>query len=362
MFEYTKTLQDAKKEMQETIELLRNKGYHIFQKNQPLENGYAIDKYTIKSKKKAENVVVLSSGLHGIEGFIGHSMTILFLRKFLKEINERTEVILYHIINPFGMDHYQRTNHNNVDLNRNYVSDFTVLHNEAYETIQAIFKPKPLSNLIKENALFYTTLTSAIAKHGASSLSNAILLGQNIDNNGLYYTGTTIEKENQYIIEEAKLIASASYKKTIWIDLHSGYGPKDQMSIINSKYEKELTKRLKENISYQAIIGSQDDMYESTGDIIEYLYGIFQTKKQWFYGTCFEFGTSGTSLINNLATLKALTFSNHIHFNPNNDKITKQVQEMMWRQFVPESEVWKIKASNDFFAATADLFTFFEMI
>jgi predicted deacylase len=361
MFQYPNSLQEAKTEIKTEIEKLKAKGYHIFHSAHPLEDGYEIDKYTIKSKKKPRSVVVLSSGLHGIEGYVGHCATIEFLQEFLPKINQYTEVILYHIINPYGMDHYQRTNKNNVDLNRNFIPQGTTVSNENYQLIQEFFAPKKVTNLLLEGTKFYASLMNEIRKHGAPKLNRAILLGQNIDPQGLYFTGLKRQEQTEYIINEAKDLNKEKYEQIIWLDIHTGYGPKDQMSIINSKYEIDTTIDMIETLNYPLILGAKnEDIYNSFGDIIEYLYQLNKTKT--FYGTCFEFGTVGNTLLHNINTLKALTFANHLHFMELDTNISTQIHMMMQKYFMPQDEVWRIKASHDFHQATTDILTYFKII
>ena len=83
--------------------------------------------------------VVHSSGTHGIEGYLGSAIQLRFLHElFLQHEKQlRTnivrapptkntpvkKVLLIHAINPHGMRHHRHTNENNVDLNRNVLSD-----------------------------------------------------------------------------------------------------------------------------------------------------------------------------------------------------------------------------------------------
>src|SRR3546814_19590214 len=71
----------------------------------------------------AENVVLIVSGTHGPEGFMGSAAQIALLNKVaLGAQNPRNiKVVLVHAINPWGFAHVSRTTENNVDLNRNFI-------------------------------------------------------------------------------------------------------------------------------------------------------------------------------------------------------------------------------------------------
>lgn len=68
-------------------------------------------------------VLVLSSGLHGVEGFFGSAVQLAWLAQFASatELPPEIKVVLVHVINPFGMAWLRRGNENNVDLNRNFL-------------------------------------------------------------------------------------------------------------------------------------------------------------------------------------------------------------------------------------------------
>lgn len=91
------------------------------------------------NKEEEEVNIIHCSGTHGIEGYLGSAIQLRFLHElFLQQEKQlRTnnvhapptkntpvkKVLLIHAINPYGMRHHRRTNENNVDLNRNVLSD-----------------------------------------------------------------------------------------------------------------------------------------------------------------------------------------------------------------------------------------------
>jgi len=87
--------------------------------------------------------VIHSSGVHGVEGYLGSAIQLRYLHELLLQNEEmmkscradngtqvpETEspmkgrkVLLIHAVNPNGMRHHRRTNENNVDLNRNVLT------------------------------------------------------------------------------------------------------------------------------------------------------------------------------------------------------------------------------------------------
>src|SRR3990172_5611386 len=69
-----------------------------------------------------EHWLVLTSGLHGIEGGLGAVMLDLFVREFAPRLDPRTTgIALVHPVNPWGMRFGRRMNASGGDLNRNFV-------------------------------------------------------------------------------------------------------------------------------------------------------------------------------------------------------------------------------------------------
>lgn len=89
--------------------------------------------------KSNEDMIDLihSSGVHGVEGYLGSAVQIRFLHELVNRNEDHLvvtnkslatkykmrRILLIHSVNPFGMRHHRRTNKNNVDLNRNALSE-----------------------------------------------------------------------------------------------------------------------------------------------------------------------------------------------------------------------------------------------
>ena len=97
-----------------------------------------------------DNVVTLTSGLHGIEGFFGSAVQLAFLKERAATLNlpSNAAIILIHALNPFGFAWRRRWNENNVDLNRNFLTDYSFLERdpEYEESRDAYARLNPLLN------------------------------------------------------------------------------------------------------------------------------------------------------------------------------------------------------------------------
>ncbi len=353
MFSYSHNYEEMKNDLFSELHLLKTKGYHILTKKVNIIDDLFIDKITIKSKKEVKNRLILSTGLHGIEGYVGHSCIKTFFGELINTLNPTTEVIIYHGINPFGMKNYRRTNENNVDLNRNFSKNNFQSSNDGFEVVKNFFTPKVYRSPKTANLSFYTSLAKLIIKHGIVTLKEATLKGQKSLNNGLCYSGEKYQESTKFILLELDKLF-IEIKNVVWIDIHTGYGPRYQMSIVNSQYDTTSTSDMVEIINYPLILGlNGDDFYEIDGDMLEKTYNIHKKQKAKcnLYATCFEFGTLGESTKNSIASLKAMVFENDSYFKKQTPKFNNYSLKLIKEQFLPSSLKWRKKAEEDFLQA-----------
>ncbi len=361
MFIYSENYEFMKEDLQKELLLLTEKGYIVTTTKTTIINNLGIDKITIKRQDNATNRLIFSTGLHGIEGYVGHACLKTFFKDLLPTLSSNTEVIIYHGINPFGMKNFRRTNENNIDLNRNFTKNNFQNTNEGYNLLKAFFTPKKYHHKVTANLGFYTTLISLVKKHGVAALKDAILRGQKVLKDGLYYSGETIQPSTSYILEELNNLVFKDTNNVVWIDLHTGYGPRYQMSIVNSQYEKTSTSEMIKHLNYPLILGMNvEDFYEIDGDMLEKTYDIYHELNPAcsLFATCFEFGTLGDSLLNTISSLKAMVFENSAYFQNQNQSFNKYALKLIKEQFLPSAEKWRVKAEQDFLQAMQGIISY----
>ena len=100
-----------------------------------------------------ERALVVFSGTHGPEGFVGSAAQIALLRELASRADALSvRLVLVHAINPWGFAHISRTTENNVDLNRNFI-DWTQAPpaNAHYAELHPILCPQQWSPEILES-------------------------------------------------------------------------------------------------------------------------------------------------------------------------------------------------------------------
>ena len=96
--------------------------------------------------RNPRRAVVVSSGLHGVEGFFGSAAQLAWLRLLRQggaSIPGGTLVVLLHAIDPFGFAWRRRVDEGNVDLNRNFLDDGETYTGtpEHYDLVHRLLNP-----------------------------------------------------------------------------------------------------------------------------------------------------------------------------------------------------------------------------
>jgi hypothetical protein len=172
----------------------------------------------------AADLLVVSSGCHGIEGYCGSGIQ----RALLADAGFRAEarragiaVVHLHALNPWGFSWWRRVTQENVDLNRNF-HDFTqpLPANPGYEELAPWLVPPTWPPP--------DTVTAALdgwaAAHGERAFQAAVTSGQHNHPEGLFYGGRDPTWSNvalRHVLREP----FARAQRIAWIDVHTGLGP-----------------------------------------------------------------------------------------------------------------------------------------
>lgn len=184
----------------------------------------------------AENLLVLMSGVHGVEGFAGSAIqTGLFQENIVAKLPQNTGLVMIHAINPYGFAHLRRFNEDNVDLNRNFINhDEPYPANKGYESLADVIAPKSHSSLAQVASTLKILWLRLL--HGSSSLQEAVSRGQYTHPYGLFYGGNSAVWSNRTLHAIVDRYLSAA-RNTIVIDFHTGLGPYGYGEIIVSEPE-----------------------------------------------------------------------------------------------------------------------------
>jgi hypothetical protein len=170
-------------------------------------------------------VVVVSSGLHGVEGFAGSAVQAAWLEDGprRKALPPDCGLIFLHGLNPFGFAWRRRTNEENVDLNRNFL-----LSGEPYagapphygELDRLFNPPSPPSRWDP----FLLKALLAELRMGRGTLRQTLPVGQYEFPKGLFFGGRSASQTHRILGEQLPGWLPA-VEDVLHLDLHTGLGP-----------------------------------------------------------------------------------------------------------------------------------------
>ena len=326
---------DVRENLKQRVTELRKSGVTVEVSEYAIDESdeLYIDNIYLPATKEKENLVIVTTGVHGIEGYIGSVMLDVFFEEIYTGIDtENTGVLVVANVNPYGMKYHRRYNENNVDLNRNFIIDwenFDLASNKDYPEVKEFLQPEgKIGNALWHEVGFYLSLAKEALTKGADKVSDALLTGQYEYANGVYYGGTGDEKSTTYLKGVFDDCLEGEYKNLVHIDIHSGYGPRYNMVIFNSVYEIMTEAETKKAFNYDYVIShDSESFYATTGDTTDFFYRLAESKntEKEIFSTCFEFGTIGDSFIDSILSLKYTVDENRQHWYPTENKTTKEV-------------------------------------
>ena len=175
-----------------------------------------------------ERVLLIVSGVHGVEGFAGSAVQLAALNS-LPTLGSDMALVVIHALNPYGMANLRRFNGNNVDLNRNFhfSRDGWQGEPEGYAALDKFFNPPRPPSI----DLFYLRAFLAWARFGNACVRQAVTGGQYHYPKGLYFGGNSLEPEASGYIAWLKGSSLLNVDKLMVVDFHNGLGRFGEQSL-----------------------------------------------------------------------------------------------------------------------------------
>lgn len=303
------------------------------------------------------NVLIHSSGIHGIDGFAGSAIQCSILDKHLPgDIPNETAIVFIHCLNPYGMSHLRLFNENGVDLNRNYDSHKLVekkVVDDAYTDLRDVLNPpeEPFWWDFK----FYVAIMEALFVDGYSEdrLRYGIYTGQNTNSKDLFYIGKETQQSYTKILSWLKE-NFPSVKNIAHLDVQTGFGSYGTDTIFPLSSDdpdsvnlfKVFNDKLKSNDS------NDFSSYEKGGTFKQ----AVRENWEWsiYNGITQNFGTYADD-----HKLKSLIQENYFHNKNKNFSIEHFSKQNLLRTFYPPSNLWKSRVLENGVEAFEKCFTSF---
>lgn len=306
-----------------------------------------VDICYIPPKNKSTKLLILTSGTHGVEGYVGHAVQELFIHEFLNpELIGDLGVLIIHGLNPYGFKHYRRVTENNVDLNRNSDIDpdlFKTVNSGYAELVDFLNPTEPVNTGSMHNRFFAVAAIRKILKASLPVLRQAVLQGQYQFPDGLYYGGQSLEPQIAEIAPLIKKVAEP-YEKVLAIDLHTGYGERGKLHFFPNPPEDSLKKKQTEELfeGYSIDWGDNADFYTITGDFSGYIGKLIPHKD--YIPMTFEYGTMDSQkTMGSIRSIHNMILENQgVHYGYRKEKDQRKVEKNLLEMYYPSDSKWRL--------------------
>jgi hypothetical protein len=311
----------------------------------------------------ASRVLLVVSGTHGVEGFCGSGLQTGLLRSGrVGELPNGVKVVLVHVLNPFGMAWLRRVNEDNVDLNRNFIEDYShPPENKDYSLLADVIAPGDFSQeRVREArrqllAFAENMAESELRKLGVREpsdelqayaqslgelrLRNAIHRGQYTHPKGLQFGGTTQVWSNK-VFRDIVEVHVVGADRVVLIDLHTGLGPYGHGTcLLNEPIESKAYERARAwwGNTVTSTKSAESPSSDITGSL-KHAFARMLSKDTQATAITLEFGT-----FDPLDVFFAMQAENWLHhYGDKNDPRAGQIKQEMLRVFYPHSDDhWK---------------------
>jgi hypothetical protein len=280
----------------------------------------------------ASRMLVVLSGVHGVEGFCGSAIQTGMLR-LGPPAHADTAVLHIHAINPYGFSHLRRVTHENVDLNRNFVDFGKPLPvNAGYGEIHDALLPATWPPSREAEA----TLAAYREKHGARGVQRAIGLGQHAHADGMFFGGRAPTWSNRSFRAVLRDYGTQA-REMASVDIHTGLGPYGVGERIFASFDNGVLPRARQ------WWGELTDVHTGSSTSIP-LTGPIQTAlfeecpQAAHIGICLEFGTYPNERV-----MPALRAEHWMHRHGADDGMQAQhIKQALKDAFYPDADDWKL--------------------
>jgi hypothetical protein len=168
--------------------------------------------------------VVVSSGLHGVEGFFGSAVQVALLEEQLGGfvMPDGVGLVLVHGLNPYGMAWGRRVDADNVDCNRNFLRDGEAWEGcpPGYDALNRLLNPSGPPPAVDP---FLLIAGYKLLRHGMPALRETVAGGQYDHPLGLFFGGSGPSTTHRVLAAHLRRWIGPA-RRVLHIDLHTGLG------------------------------------------------------------------------------------------------------------------------------------------
>ncbi len=329
---------------QHILQLARDNGFFVSLSQARLARGACNERlcttyftsFTPDDRRIAKALIVIS-GVHGIEGHIGHLAQCRILENKMRlELPDDTGLVLVHLVNPWGMSHGRRVDEQNIDVNRGCHFDGHGA-NALYNEVRSLVEPARL-----DNELLNALRAKISSEQERRAFFAAAVSGQWHAPNGIFYGGDRTCMSGELLAIACQQPFLAKLKQAVAIDVHSGLGPRGQGTLLcplpsSEGAEADKTRRIFGETVQFINAGKPTITTGVNGDYLPAMKKRLGPKCD-FTGIALEMGTTTV-----LESFPPLVFENALRHNPKladatNQELVREQLAMFRRTFAPLDE------------------------
>lgn len=311
-----------------------------------------VDVLYLPAQVERRRLLVLSSGVHGVEGFTGSAIQRMFMQEFVKpHLLERSGVLIIHAVNPYGFKHLRRVTEANVDLNRNSDTDRRLFatRNPGYPALMHLLNADTkVATRSAGNIFFHLRVAAHIATTSLRAVRQAAAQGQYEFPMGILYGGREFEPQ---IRDLAPAIEATlhDYPLVMNIDLHTGYGARGVLHLFPNPLTNATARAAMEQVFAGQTIdwGDGKDFYTITGDFPGYIGQL--ADRALYLPMTFEYGTRDSqTTLGAIRTLQIVALENQgVHHGYASEADAARVRHDFRELFDPSSPAWRTKVIQE---------------
>lgn len=283
-------------------------------------------------------VAIVSSGLHGVEGFFGSAVQLAWMTGNLPRLTlpADTTLVLLHALNPYGFAWRRRCNEENADLNRNFLlpgEDFQGSP-EHYSHFDRFFNPPSPPSPWEP---FRLKTIALLLRYGLRMLKETLPVGQYDFPQGLFFGGHHPSKTQAILATHLpRWIGNADH--VLHLDLHTGLGQRGTYKLLLGQSTlPERVQWLTQQFGADVVEISQPGgtSYRTRGSLGAWCRGTFSHCRYDF--ALAEFGTYPI-----LSVLEALRAENRVHcWGKPDSAVWERSKRRLVEVFAPADRRWR---------------------
>lgn len=282
--------------------------------------------------------LVVSSGVHGVEGFLGSAVQLALLNRIENEgVPNGLRYVFIHAVNPFGFSRLRRTNEDNIDINRNFLLDKNAFQGapEMYGQLGDFLNPKSPPSMFEP---FRLKALYQIWRYGYLSIKQAIAGGQYEFSRGLFFGGSA-PSQSYRVVETHCSEWIGKSMMCVHLDLHTGLGAFSDYRLLmshspgNSGFEWFVKYFDEEKV--EPLTEKASTAYKISGMFGDWMQARFKDRCYRFVGA--EFGT-----YDSVKVLRVLRAENRAHFYAEpKDRCYQRAKDDLLECFAPKDLSWR---------------------